>query len=81
MKPGDLRRFKDNNTTRSYDKPGYVRIASKVFMVTEVDAFEPSAWVSFLLDGSHVMQWVYDFVLENSEPIDEGESPLCGQDL
>lgn len=71
MKPGDLRRFKDNDQTRAYDKPGYARIAGMNFMITDVDDFEFPVWVSFLIDGSHMDHWVYDFVLNLSEPIDE----------
>ena len=71
MKPGDLRRFRDNDQTRAYDKPGYVRTAGMVFMVTEAEDAEPPCWVSFLINGNLEEHWVYDFVLGLSEPINE----------
>lgn len=71
MKPGDLRRFKDNDTTRAYDGPGYVQIAGMPFMVTEVDSDPVPAWVSFIAGSEHHQHWVHDFVLGHSEALDE----------
>lgn len=65
MKAGDLRRFRDNSTTRANE------IAGMTFLVVEVDAGEVPAWASILMDGLLREHWVHDFVLGYSEPIDE----------
>lgn len=71
MKPGDLRRFNDNYSTRAYDKPGYTHIAGLTFMVIAIDEESNKSWVSFLLNGAIMEGWSYNFVLDNSEHLDE----------
>ena len=65
MNPGDLRRFKDNSTTRANE------IAGMTFLVVEVDPGVVPAWASILMDGLLREHWVHDFVLGYSEALNE----------
>jgi hypothetical protein len=64
MKPGDLRRFRDNSTTRAYE------ISGMTFIVVDVDQGPVPAWASILMNGNLKEHWVHDFVLGYSEPVD-----------
>ena len=68
MKPGDLRRFKDKLT----GSPRTHALLGRPFMVLEAGGTETSHWVSFLVDGRIERGWGGDWVIENSEVIDEG---------
>lgn len=65
MNPGDLRRFKDNSTTRAN------KIAGMTFLVVDIDACEIHSCVSILMDGLFMKHWVHDFVLGYSETLNE----------
>jgi hypothetical protein len=62
MKPGDLRRFKDNLGGS---------IAGRLFMVLTYSATDLSSWVSFLIDGRIERGWTGDWVIDSSEVLNE----------
>jgi len=61
MKPGELRRFIVSSTTCAYS------IAGMVFLVIEVSNGPKPTWVTCLATGGCQQDWIYDFVLQNSE--------------
>jgi len=65
MKPGELRRFNVSSTTGAHS------VAGMVFLVLEVDNRSVPAWVTCLAAEGCQRDWVYDFILQYSEVIDE----------
>lgn len=63
MKPGDLRRFNDDLEAS---------ITGRLFMVLTYSATDLSSWVSFLVDGRIERGWTGDWVIDNSEVVNEG---------
>ena len=59
MNPGDLRRWKI-----PWKMPGFRD--SEVFLILRVGDYV----VDFLVNSQHVRNWRYDYILENSEPIE-----------
>ncbi len=60
MKPGDLRRWKI-----PWEFPAFSE--SEIFLILKVGDHA----VDFLTNGKHVRGWRYEYIIENSEPIDE----------
>jgi hypothetical protein len=65
MKPGELRRFNVSSRT------GASGVAGLVFLVIEVDDDPTPSWVTFLATGACQRHWLYDFVLQHSEVLNE----------
>jgi len=64
MKPGELRRFKDDLKSAS----PFLRCSGRPFVLLDVKS--PSEWVSFLIDGRVERGWGYTFVAESSAPLE-----------
>ena len=60
MKSGDLRRWKI-----PWEMPAFSE--SELFLILKVGDYA----VDFLANGMHVRGWRYEYIIENSEPVDE----------
>ena len=60
MKPGDIRRWKD-----PWQMPPFR--GSELFLIIRVGDYS----VDYVVNGELVRGWRLDYILENSEPIDE----------
>ena len=70
MKPGDLRRFKDD-VGDAYGSP-MTRITGRLLMVQEVfQSSGSSPTVTILIDGRLEAGWGYQWVKDNTEALNE----------
>ena len=68
MKPGDLRRFKDDLVALAHEED----YRGHVFTVLKVDVAQPGPLlVDILVDGKIEKEWGHQWVKDNSEALNE----------